>query len=483
MKKVPPHGIGTPRLVAIRHKATEKGRDVVAIAQKKDKTEIFETMSVPKALAVMAIPTIISQIITLIYNMADTWFIGMTDNPYMVAASSLVGTVYLLTAGIANIFGVGGGSLVVRLMGGKDYEEARKVASLSLVMVCCAAFLFSLSCFVFMDPLLRLLGASDNTIGYARQYLFCVVVLGAVPTALSSVMSAMLRNVGYSKEAGFGMGLGGVLNVILDPIFMFLLLPDGYEVLGAAIATLLSNVIAFGYFVVIYRRVTADTLLALPKRIEKIRRDSMSSIFTVGIPAAMTLVLYDLTNMVINRLSSAHGDIELSAVGIVLKVERLPQNIGIGICLGMMPLIAYNYAAKNRKRMMDVYKAAGIAGCAVCLISLVLYRSFAPAIIHAFIKDPATVAFGTEFLKIRSFAAIFMFMSFHMVHFMQAVARGKTSFYLAAIRQLCLNIPILFLLDHLFGMTGIVWTQTVADAINVCISYLIFGTMIRRGKL
>ena len=161
----------------------------------------------------------------------------------------------------------------------------------------------------------------------------------------------------------------------------------------------------------------------------------------------------------------------------------MPQNIGIGICLGMMPLIAYNFAAKNRKRMLDVYKAAGIAGCAVCLVSLVLYRGFASGIINAFIDDPATVAFGTQFLKIRSFAAIFMFMSFHMVHFMQAVARGKTSFLLAAIRQLCLNIPILFLLDHLFGMTGIVWTQTVADAINVCISYIIFSAMIRRGKL
>ena len=483
MKKGPPPGTGMPRSVAIRLKINEKGRDFVAVKQKTDRTEIFETMPVPKALAVMAIPTVISQIITLIYNMADTWFIGMTDNPYMVAASSLVGTVYLLTSGIANIFGVGGGSLVVRLLGSKEPEEARKVASLSLVMVCGAAFLFSLLCLIFMDPLLRLLGASDNTIGYARQYLTCVVVLGAVPTALSSVMSAMLRNVGYSKEAGFGMGLGGVLNVFLDPLFMFVLLPEGFEVLGAAVATLLSNVIAFGYFVAIYRRVSAETLLAIPRRIEKIRPNSMGSIFSVGVPAAMTLVLYDLTNMVINKLSSAHGDIELSAVGIVLKVERLPQNIGIGICLGMMPLIAYNYAAKNRKRMMDVYKAAGLAGCAVCLISLVLYRSFAPEIIHAFIKDPATVAFGTEFLKIRSFAAIFMFLSFHMVHFMQAVARGKTSFYLAAIRQLCLNIPILFLLDRLFGMTGIVWTQTVADAINVCVSYLIFSMMVRRGKL
>ena len=119
----------------------------------------------------------------------------------------------------------------------------------------------------------------------------------------------------------------------------------------------------------------------------------------------------------------------------------------------------------------------------LCLVSLVLYRGFAPQIINAFIDDPATVAFGTEFLRIRSFAAIFMFMSFHMVHMMQAIARGKTSFLLAAIRQLCLNIPLLFLLDHLFGMTGIVWTQTVADAINVCISYTIFASLIRRKKL
>ena len=451
--------------------------------QNTDKTYIFESMSVPRALAVMAIPTIISQIITLVYNMADTWFIGMTDNPYMVAASSLVGTIYLLTTGIANIFGVGGGSLVVRLLGSRDHEEARKVASLSLVMVGIASLAFSLLCLTFMDPLLRLLGASDNTIAYARQYLFCVVVLGAVPTALDGVMSAMLRKVGYSKEAGFGMGLGGVLNVILDPIFMFVLLPEGYEVLGAAVATLLSNVIAFLYFVAVYRRVAGETLLAIPKRVEKIRPDSMGSIFSVGVPAAMTLVLYDLTNMVINRLSSAHGDIELSAIGIVLKVERLPQNIGIGICLGMMPLVAYNFAARNRKRMMDVYKAAGIAGCGVCLISLVLYRLFASVFINAFIDDAATVAFGTHFLEIRAFAAIFMFLSFHMVHFMQAVARGRTSFWLAAIRQLCLNIPILFLLDHLFGMTGIVWTQTVADAINVVISYVIFFILIRRGKL
>ena len=453
------------------------------MARTNDKTEIFERMSVPRALAVMAIPTVISQIIALIYNIADTWFIGLTDNPYMVAATSLVGTVYLLTAGVANLFGVGGGNLVVRLMGSKDPEEARKVASLSFVMAAGSALLFSFLCLLFMNPLLRLLGASDMTIGYARQYLLCVVILGGLPTVLSSTMSAMLRNVGCSKEAGFGIGLGGVLNIVLDPIFMFILLPDGWEVLGAALATMLSNIIAFCYFICIYRRVSAEGLLGIPKRIEKIRRESMASIFSVGVPAAMGLVLYDLTNMVINRLSSAHGDLELSAIGIVLKVERLPQNVCIGICLGMMPLIAYNYAAKNRERMMAVFRAARVAGCAVCLASLVLYRTFAPQIINLFISEPSTVAFGTEYLKIRSFAAIFMFLSFHVVHFMQAVNRGKTSLGLAVIRQLCLNIPILILLDHIFGMTGVVWTQTVADTINVVISYLIFHSIRKRGSL
>lgn len=181
--------------------------------------EIFETKPVASALAKMAVPTIVSQLITLVYNIADTWFIGQTDNPYMVAASSLVLTIFLMLSAIANLFGVGGGNLVVRLLGCKDEEEAEKVASLSLVMAVGAALLFSLLCFIFMNPLLRLLGASDNTIGYARQYLLFVVVIGGLPTVLANTMSAMVRNIGYSREAGFGLGMGGVLNVILDPVF------------------------------------------------------------------------------------------------------------------------------------------------------------------------------------------------------------------------------------------------------------------------
>ncbi len=440
--------------------------------------EIFETRPVPSALAKMAIPTIISQLITLIYNIADTWFIGQTNNPYMVAASSLVLTIFLMTTALANLFGVGGGSLVVRLLGKGDEQEAKKVASFSLVMAVGAALLFSVLCLIFMNPLLRLLGASDNTIGYAKQYLLFVVVIGGIPTVLANTMSSMVRNIGYSREAGIGLGMGGVLNVILDPIFMFVIFPDGYQVMGAAVATMLSNVITMIYFILVYRKLGENTVLALPRTIEKVRIDSAKSLFSVGVPAAMGVLLFDLTNMVINRLASGHGDIELAAIGIVLKVERLPLNIGIGICLGMMPLVAYNYASKNRKRMKEFFSAACLAGLVISICCVILYRICAPYIMRAFIADADTIRHGTEFLQARCFATPFMFLSFHMVHFMQAVDRGKLSFYLAVIRQLCLNIPIVLLMNYLFGMTGIVWTQMIADIINVIISYIIYSKII-----
>lgn len=437
-------------------------------------------MPIPAALAKMAIPTIVSQLITLIYNMADTWFIGQTNNPYMVAASSLVLTVFMMTTALANLFGVGGGTLTVRLLGSQQEGEARKVASLSLVMAAGAALVFSALCLIFMEPLLRLLGASDNTLGYAKQYLLFVVVLGGLPTVLSNTMSSMLRNVGFSREAAFGLSFGGLLNVVLDPLFMFVLLPDGYQVVGAALATMLSNCVALGYFMVIYRRVQGSSILALPRRIEKIQPKSMKSLLSVGVPAAMSVLLFDLTNMVINRLSSSYGDFQLAAMGIVLKVERLPLNIGIGICLGMVPLAAYNYAAKNYDRMRGFFSAARLAGLCVAVVSVALYYFGAPWLIRTFIQEPTTAGYGIQFLQARCFATPFMFLSFHMVHFMQAVDRGKISFCLAVIRQICLNIPILFLMNALFGMSGIVWTQLTADIFNVIISYIIYFRIIRR---
>ena len=447
---------------------------------RKQNLEVFAKTPVRKAVLLQIVPAVASQMVTLVYNLADTYFVGMLNAPHETAAVTVAYPSFLMLTAISNLFGVGGGNLVVQLLGRRQEDEARRAASLSLVMAAGSALLFSLLCLAFMDPLLYLLGASENTIGYARQYLIPVVIIGALPTLLANTMSTMLRNVGYSKEAGFGVSLGGLLNVGLDPLFMFVLLPKGYEVLGAALATLLSNLVSFVYFIVVYQKVRSKTVLALPCRIERVQKSSMRAIFSVGVPAALSLLLYDLTNIIINKLSSGHGDIELAAMGIILKVERLPLNICVGICLAMMPLVAYNFASGDRQRMLAFFRISRRAGLAVAAVCIAFYWPLAPQIMHAFIHDEQTVALGTAYLRARCFAPIMMFLCFHMVHYMQALGKGGVSLALAAIRQLGMNIPLLLLLDHFFGMTGIIWTQVTADALTAVISYLIYAH-VKRG--
>lgn len=441
---------------------------------KTDKTDVFENMPVPRAMMVMAFPMILSQLITLIYNLADTWFIGLTNNPFMVAGCSLVLPAYMITIVIANIFGVGGGTLVSRLLGIKNEEEAARVGAVSFWMSIGAAVFYSLTCLTLMNPFLHLLGASENTIGFARQYMLFVIVIGGIFSVMASTMSSTLRSIGYAGNASKGLMLGGLLNIALDPLFMFVILPDGKQVLGAAIATMLSNMVSFGYFFLTYRILKKKTILTMNPGIGLPSGKSFRSIFAVGIPAAVSLLLFDLTNIVINRLSAGHGDIELAAIGIVLKAERLPLNTGVGICLGMVPLVAYNYSAGNIKRMKEIWNFSRIVGLIFAVICVILYRTFAGQIIGAFIKDPDTVRYGTQFLRARCFATPLMFLCFSMVHLMEALGRGKDAFLLAVIRQLVFNIPILFLMDHLYGMNGIIWTQVIADCFTVTASYLLY---------
>ena len=445
------------------------------------KRELFENASVPRALAVMAFPSIISQLILLLYNVADTWFVGQTNNPYMVAACSLVLPAVMLNVVIANIYGAGGGTLLARLIGAGRDEEASRVSAACVWMALASAALYSALCFLLMTAFLKALGASGNTIDYARQYMTFVIVIGGIPAILSNVFSSMLRSIGLAGKASFGLSMGCLLNIALDPLFMFVILPDGQQVLGAAIATMLSNVAALVYFLIAYKRAGKTTILRMRTHGQLPARSSFSSIFAVGIPSAVSILLFDICTIVINRLSAGHGDIELAAIGIVLKVERLPLNIGVGICLGMVPLMAYNYASGNRERMDAIFRLGRIVGLIIALVCVVLYYMLAPQIIQAFIKDADTVRFGTQFLKARCFATPLMFLCFSMVHFTQAIGRGRVSFWLAVIRQLIFNIPLLFILERFFGVMGIVWTQATADFLTVIVSYIIYFR-IRRSE-
>lgn len=445
-----------------------------------EKKKVFEEYSALKSLMIMAVPAIVSQLITLIYNIADTWFIGLTDNPTMVAACSLVLPVYMLSIAISNLFGTGGGSLVSRLLGEKNEVEARKVYAISMWMAFVSAMVFAGLSILFMDPILNLLGASNQTLEYARQYLLYVVGIGGIFNVMSMVMSNLIRSAGYSREAGIGISLGGILNIVLDPIFMFIVFPDGMQVTGAAFATMLSNIITFTYFVIISLKIRTKTVISISLNQGMPDKMSINSIFSVGVPAGVSVLLFDISSMIANKKMSIHGDTALAAYGIVTKIERLPLNIGIGICLGMIPLIAYNYSAKNSKRMKEIFDCARIVGISIAVVCVALYFIFSNDIIVFFIKDAETVRLGTSFLKARCFATPFMFLCFNMVHYINAIGKGKISFSLAVIRQIIFNIPIMFILDYMYGEFGLVWTQLVADIFTVIASYIIYYAVKRK---
>ncbi len=435
--------------------------------------EIFETWPIPKALTELALPMIFGQLIILVYNLADTFFIGRTNNPLMVAGVSLLLPVFNISITFANLFGIGGGTLISRLMGAKRDDEAKSVSSFCFWMAVLSGGIFSLTMYFFMTPILRALGASDDILIFAGQYTFCVIVIGAVPAILSMTLSNFLRSTGHAKQAGFGVSMGGIINIFLDPLFMFVILPKGYEVLGAGIATMLSNVIILSYFLTVIFRDKDGILSLSPVNITASARN-IYEVFAVGVPAAVAVTLFDITYIIIDKLASGYGDIPLAAVGIVLKAERLPLNIGIGLCQGMMPLAGYNYAAGNIARMKESVNFSRLVGLVFGFASVAMYEIFAPYIMRIFIEDAQTVELGTHFLRARTLATPFMFMCFHLVNFFQAVGMGGKALALGSARWVVFNIPLLFVMNWIFGMYGIVWTQVVADVMMAAVSLWVY---------
>ncbi len=439
-----------------------------------EKKEIFESMPVPQALRLMAVPMVISQLIVLIYNMADTFYVGRTNDPYMVAGISMMLPVFNITISLAGISGVGGGTLISRLLGKGQEQEARKVSAFSVYLAIALAAVFSVGVLLFMDPLLKLVGAGENTIVYARHYTFCVLVIGGIPTVLSNVLSNLIRCVGYSKKASFGIAMGGILNIALDPLFMFVILPDGYQVLGVGIATCISNCVACAYFLLSIYRTRDQHVVSMNPREGMPQRDSIRSILEVGIPSSITVLLFDLDYVVLDRLMVAYGDIPLAAVGIVLKAERFPLNVGIGICQGMVPLVAYNFSSGNHERMDSFIHFARKTGLIVGLVSICVYELFATQLMRFFIADAQTVQLGTNFIRARILATPMMFLCFSMVHVFNAFGDGRRALFLGVTRWVVINIPMLFVMNAIFGIYGLVWSQLVSDSIMAAISFYVF---------
>ena len=442
-----------------------------------DSETVFAGMEPRRAVRYMAFPAIVSQLIVLLYNLADTFFLGQINDPYMVAGVSLILPVFNITLALGSLVGIGGGVLIPKLLARYDKEEAEHVLLFCLLLALLISALFSIVLWVFRLPLLRMLGAGENTLDFAWQYLFMVVGLGGVPTIMANVLANLLRSISFAREAGIGVALGGGLNIILDPLLLYLM-PREEAVLAVGLATLISNVISFAYLMWV--------LCAKQKelKVRKMRpcptKQSIKDVFFIGIPGAVGTLLFDVDYMILDRLMTGYGDIAMAGIGIVLKAERFPLQFGIGLCQGVVPLAAYCYEQKNSKRLKQIIGYSCALGIIVSVVSIALYELGATEIIRFFIRDEGTVELGAHFLRARSPATLFMFLCFYVVHAYQAFGRGGTALFLAVLRWACLNFPMLFILNSLFRMYGLVWAQLAADVIAAVISWIMFAVTIRK---
>ncbi len=444
------------------------------------KKEIFESMPVPKALASLAIPTILSQLVTMIYNLADTFFIGQTNNPYMVAGVSLSFSLFFIIVSIANLIGIGGGSLISRMLGSNRPEEAKRVSSFGFWTGIAMSLVYSIIVLLFMDPFLQLLGSSENTMAFCRDYTFWVVVVGGVPTAISSYLAHFLRSEGCARQSSFGIAGGGILNMVLDPIFIF---PFNMGVKGAAIATMLSNVATMVYFLLVIYRMRDRTVLSMSPKNFHLPWSYIKQVLSVGFPAAISTLLVCISNMVINKLSASYSDIALAAFGIVKKIDMIPMSVSMGLSQGMLPLIAYNYAAKKYDRMHAVSNTGrlwAIGFSALCIGVFQLIPSF---LVRIFIRDPDTIILGTKFLRIACLAVPVMQMNFLLNTTFQAMGKGTQSLILSICRQGLINIPLLFLMNYIAGLFGIIWTQLISDSLTLVISVVLYNSILKRLRI
>ncbi|WP_072524070.1 MATE family efflux transporter [Clostridium sp. Marseille-P3244] len=439
--------------------------------------ELFETMPVPRAVATLAVPTIISQAVTMIYNLADTFFVGQIGNPYMVAAVSLVSPWFNLLTALGNLFGLGGGSLISRMLGRQDHKNVKNVSAFSVWGGAVTTLLFSVLTFAFRTPLLESLGASPDTYEYAESYLNWVVVLGGVPTMLSLTLGHLLRSEGHARPASGGMMFGGILNVALDPVLIF-----GFQlgVAGAAIATAFSNLASVVFFVIMYARLGERTSVSLFPKYFTFR--FTGQIFSVGLVSALATALGNASNMVIVKLSSGYGDIPVAAYGIVKRIDQFPLNVSMGLCQGFMPLVGYNYASGNYKRMRSVsffsWKAAIIMSA--CFVAC--FAIFAPQILHLFIPEAQTSTLGASFLRIACLAVPLTAVNFLISYTLQAMGKGTQSAILTFSRQGLLNIPLLIVMDLTVGLYGMIWTQLLVEVIMLPVSFGMYMHTWRRLK-
>lgn len=443
-----------------------------------ERLALFETEKISSAILKLALPTVLSSLVMTLYSLADTFFVGMLNNSVQNAAVTLSAPVLLAFNAVNNLFGVGGSSMISRALGRKDYETAYKSSAFSFYFAIIAGLLFSSLAFFFNDGLLVLIGADSTTMEATRAYLHWTVVLGAVPSILNVVMAYLVRAEGSAMHASIGTMTGCLLNIVLDPLFV---LPQflGMGAEGAGLATFISNCIAVIYFLILNFVKRKDTYVSLDIRRISLQRFVVLGVCAVGIPASVQNLLNVTGMTLLNNFTSVYGADAVAAMGITQRLNNVPFSIANGFSQGLMPLVSYNFASGNYKRMKDgiVFSAKVII---TGLIAIALaYFLFSDFFISIFMNNKSVVEYGTRFLHGFCLGIPFLGVDFLALAVFQAVGKGFFSFMFAITRKIILEIPAIIVLNILFPLYGLAYSQFFAEVIMAVIATVTLTRLVR----
>ena len=444
-----------------------------------ERLALFETEKISTAILKLAIPTVLSSLVMTIYSLADTFFVGMLNNSVENAAVTLSAPVLLAFNAVNNLFGVGGSSMMSRALGRKDYATAYKSSAFSFYLSIVAGILFSALAFFFNSELLVLIGADAVTVRATQGYLKWTVVFGAVPSILNVVMSYLVRAEGSAMHASIGTMTGCLLNIVLDPLFV---LPQfiGMGAEGAGLATFISNCVAVLYFLVLLGVKRKETYVSLSPRNVCFKRFIVLGVCAVGIPASIQNLLNVTGMTLLNNLTSGYGADAVAAMGIAQRLNNVPFSIANGFTQGLMPLVSYNFASGNYKRMKDGVRFSAKVIIAGLLVIALAYSLFADFFISIFMSNQEVVSYGISFLRGFSLGIPFLGIDFLAVAVFQAVGKGLYSFIFAITRKIILEIPAIIILSLIFPLYGLAYSQFAAEIVMAVLAVFTLLRLFRK---
>lgn len=442
--------------------------------QQHDKLYVFSEMPVGRAVAYLVVPTVLTQIISILYNLADTFFIGQLGDPALVAAVGVCLPPMMLMTALANLFGVGASSVISRALGEKDERRARLTSSFSFWCGMAVAAVYVLLTVVFREGFITLIGGKPDTTPYVATYLFWTMTVGGLVFFAASLLTHFMKTLGKAGPSSIAVAAGAVLNIVLDPLFLFVL---NAGIAGVAVASVLGQVLTVVLQVVNLVRCKGEgVIVPVPSR-AAFGGGIPAEVVQIGIISFLMTALAQVSNAVINVLVSPYGAAYVAASSVAIKLNIANFGLAQGLSVGVLPLLGFNYSAGNAQRVKQALKVELVFIVCVSVCTSVLCFAFPGQIIAFFINDPVTISSGTMYIHAVALCMIPSTLLFAANSYMQAIGQKRRPYLLTFTRMGTVDVLFMCLLAATAGAPYILFGKPIADWLCIGIACLVLNNL------